>query len=205
MSYDLGNYPNVRCYLEGSRPQYAYPQVGEYKPKGNWIVARKTGTKNHLVDRAMMLWDRDGQATTAVRAKCGYVFVQVGFTLDPVAADYCDECLFCDGFGGGPYVVYRFWGHDESLLYVGYTSALLRRLAGHVSASPWWPEVANARYVEFTDELSARRAERDAIEQELPKYNIFGKPVAAEPLKAEDRCPSPGSQRSPMAERGRHQ
>lgn len=175
MTYNCNIYPNVTAYLGGYAPRYDYPQVGEYRPNGIWIVAKSIRTKCHLVDRAMLAWSQDGQATVAARAKCGAISVETRFAMEPIGTDFCDECLFNTGFEGrrGPFVVYRFLDAGGQVLYIGYSSRLLKRLAMHMKA-PWWHEVADASYIEYDDELDARRAERDAIEAESPKHNVLG-------------------------------
>lgn len=77
--------------------------------------------------------------------------------------------------GRKDWIVYRFWGHDKELLYVGKTSLWQRdqRLASHEREQPWWDEVdTNATTFEWhTTEAEAFQAETDAIKTEKPRYN----------------------------------
>lgn len=67
--------------------------------------------------------------------------------------------------------VYRIYGINEELLYVGISMNLLGRMAKH-RRREWWPL---ARYMEtewFPDRESAKDAERSAIHHENPVYNV---------------------------------
>lgn len=76
--------------------------------------------------------------------------------------------------GGAPErtALYRLFGADNELLYVGITNNPERRLDHHRARKPWWREVT-MRVVEWYDDRpAAERAERKAIQTEGPRYNI---------------------------------
>lgn len=71
-----------------------------------------------------------------------------------------------------PATLYRLWGTETELLYVGITSVPVNtRLAAHRRSQEWWGEVANVTVEEFPKRTEALAAERLAIAEESPKYN----------------------------------
>lgn len=70
------------------------------------------------------------------------------------------------------HVLYRFFNADGDLLYVGMTKNPGQRLAGHSSNQSWWREVANVTMEHCDTRAALKRAERDAIRNESPKYNV---------------------------------
>ena len=67
--------------------------------------------------------------------------------------------------------LYRIYGHDESLLYIGISGNPGRRFKEHQDNQPWWSETAGARFQHFETRAEAERAEPLAIRSEFPKYN----------------------------------
>lgn len=70
------------------------------------------------------------------------------------------------------HVMYRLYSEDGELLYIGITSDIVARMAGHRADKYWWTEVCTKRfeYLESRAELEA--AERLAIIREKPLYNL---------------------------------
>lgn len=68
------------------------------------------------------------------------------------------------------YAVYRCYGTDGALLYIG-SGNLGQRLASHAE-KVWFLEVRGITVEWYADELDARNAERRAIHVEHPKYNV---------------------------------
>lgn len=76
-------------------------------------------------------------------------------------SDMCDK----------PTCLYRIYDADERLLYVGISNNLDGRMSKH-RRRDWWRD---ARYMEvrwFDDRTSALSAERHAIRDEDPIYNV---------------------------------
>lgn len=67
--------------------------------------------------------------------------------------------------------VYRAYDADEQLLYVGISMSLDGRLTKHRS-SVWWPEVEEITVQWFDGREAAKAAERIAILDEKPAYNL---------------------------------
>ena len=67
--------------------------------------------------------------------------------------------------------LYRFFAADGRLLYVGISMNFRARLDKHRRRT-WWPEVADQSLEWFPDRESAQRAERRAIHDENPAYNL---------------------------------
>jgi transcriptional regulator with XRE-family HTH domain len=68
--------------------------------------------------------------------------------------------------------LYRFFDADDRLLYVGITDDIHRRWKHHAAVKTWWGDVAR-QTVEWHDSRPvAEAAERKAISQEKPVYNI---------------------------------
>lgn len=70
-----------------------------------------------------------------------------------------------------PTILYRFYGSDGTLLYVGITKTYERRLAAH-SAKKWWPEVGRIETQVYGNRRAAARAEHAAIHAEDPLHNV---------------------------------
>lgn len=67
--------------------------------------------------------------------------------------------------------VYRAYDADERLLYVGISMNLDGRLSKHRS-SAWWPLVEEITIQWFDGREAAKAAEREAILNESPIYNL---------------------------------
>jgi hypothetical protein len=72
------------------------------------------------------------------------------------------------------FTLYRCYGDQGHLLYVGSTGQLGRRLVSHMG-KVWFQQVRGITLEWYADELAARNAERRAIHVENPKYNVQGK------------------------------
>ena len=68
--------------------------------------------------------------------------------------------------------LYRFFDDAESLLYVGITGSLEYRIGTHRSKKPWWDLVATLTVERFPSRREAEVAERIAIRDEAPVFNI---------------------------------
>lgn len=104
------------------------------------------------------------------------------------------------------HILYRFYGTDGALLYVGITNSIGSRFKDHAREKPWWFEVADCRVAFYADRASLARAEADSIAYEHPRYNIRQempvsrtarvprpRPVAAPVLAAVPRQPGQGT------------
>lgn len=78
--------------------------------------------------------------------------------------------------------VYRCYGADGELLYIGATSDLARRLRDR-PRDHWWPDVARITEEWHPTAPSAFAAERLAITAEQPRYNIDWKTGAPAPRR----------------------
>lgn len=81
--------------------------------------------------------------------------------------------------------VYRAYSADDELLYVGATTQPGQRLAAHGRSKDWWREVATIKLAHFPSPALAQAAEREAIQNENPRYNLSrpGRPVDAETIE----------------------
>lgn len=70
--------------------------------------------------------------------------------------------------------VYRIWGEDGSLLYVGTSATPLTRIAAHRSRD-WWTLVARIEIKSYESAAEARQAEYAAIRLERPIFNLSGR------------------------------
>jgi hypothetical protein len=98
-------------------------------------------------------------------------------------------------FGMAAQAVYRCFGTDGQLLYIGTTGHLGRRLAAHAEKI-WFLEVRAITFEWHPDEESALAAERIAIHAEQPKYNIAGRSMPRRPrVVATPGAPTPTDSR----------
>jgi hypothetical protein len=72
----------------------------------------------------------------------------------------------------GEYVLCRFYGDGRSLLYVGKTTSLPRRLAQLEREALWWDEVVSSSYERFASMGELDRAKVKAVTTEHPAYNV---------------------------------
>jgi hypothetical protein len=68
--------------------------------------------------------------------------------------------------------LYRFYRADGLLLYVGISKNPPERFTQHKGDKPWWTEVHSIRLEHFDTRKEAAKAERRAITEEEPAYNI---------------------------------
>lgn len=70
------------------------------------------------------------------------------------------------------HVLYRFRDSDGVLLYVGITKNPPARFAQHERDKFWWSQIADISLQHFPSRLALLEAERIAIENERPLYNV---------------------------------
>ena len=73
--------------------------------------------------------------------------------------------------------LYRHYGADGSLLYVGVSLSTVQRLSQHRDGSGWFTEIKRIEVEDFLTRQEALRAETRAIIEEDPKYNIRKKVI----------------------------
>jgi hypothetical protein len=68
--------------------------------------------------------------------------------------------------------LYRLFGDDDALLYIGIARYFGRRWHQHALAQPWWPEVKRQTVDWHPSREEALRAEAAAIRTEFPRHNV---------------------------------
>ena len=68
--------------------------------------------------------------------------------------------------------LYRHFGKDNSLLYVGVSLTTVKRLAEHRRGSSWFGEIIRIDIEKFKSREDALAAEQKAIKKEKPRYNV---------------------------------
>lgn len=71
-----------------------------------------------------------------------------------------------------PTTLYRAFGADGTLLYIGISVDADRRIRQHAKCKPWWPEVARVEREIYASQWNAAAAERAAIQRESPVHNV---------------------------------
>jgi hypothetical protein len=127
----------------------------------------------HIVDEAALAVDADG-AQLAVRWICGNGAVNAR-PADPSEVA-CDACEQLQHLPRGP-VVYRCYGTDGDLLYIGSSANVRIRVRAHSTGTRWWDEVAQVEAEPFPTITAARLAEAQAIIAELPSRNRANIPL----------------------------
>lgn len=69
--------------------------------------------------------------------------------------------------------LYRHYSTDGVLLYVGISLSAIDRLKQHRDLSDWFLEISNIQIESFENRNDALIAERNAVQKENPKYNIY--------------------------------
>lgn len=72
--------------------------------------------------------------------------------------------------------LYRYYDENGVLLYVGITGRGLSRNVEHNKSKPWWSNVRRQEVDHYPDRARALAAERAAIRQYRPPYNIQHNP-----------------------------
>lgn len=67
--------------------------------------------------------------------------------------------------------LYRHWGRNNTLLYVGISLSAVGRLSDHKRDSEWYWEIEKVTCEHYETREEALEAETIAIQQENPKYN----------------------------------
>jgi predicted GIY-YIG superfamily endonuclease len=75
----------------------------------------------------------------------------------------------------GPHFVYRYFGTQDEVLYIGVTKNPRQRFSEH-ARTPWGREKERITTVAFAIREDAEREERRAIAEEHPKYNQWCNP-----------------------------
>lgn len=75
--------------------------------------------------------------------------------------------------------LYRLYGADDKLLYVGITTEPKVRMKAHAADKSWWPEVTTREFEWFGTREEAAKAEIDAIRAERPAHNHTHNTAAA--------------------------
>lgn len=70
------------------------------------------------------------------------------------------------------HALYRFYASDGALLYIGITLNPGARWPKHRDNKPWWSEVAEVRLESHPSRQAVLDAERAAIIDERPRYNV---------------------------------
>jgi predicted GIY-YIG superfamily endonuclease len=70
-----------------------------------------------------------------------------------------------------PHALYRFFDRADTLLYVGITMDLPKRLQSHQRDKAWWHRVANMKAEHYPTRKAALAAEAVAIREERPLFN----------------------------------
>lgn len=73
----------------------------------------------------------------------------------------------------GQQVLYRLTDSSHHLLYVGVTSDITRRLRRHERGKSWWDQVSTIHLRRYWSRADVLEAERRAIENERPIYNLM--------------------------------
>lgn len=68
--------------------------------------------------------------------------------------------------------LYRHYDKDGALLYVGVSLSTLQRLGQHAEHSHWFSSIERITIEHFQSRESALEAERQAIQNETPFYNV---------------------------------
>jgi hypothetical protein len=68
--------------------------------------------------------------------------------------------------------LYRYFGEDGTLLYIGVSLSAVQRLAQHRIHAPWFDQIKRIELETFATRQQAEAAERAAIIKEMPLFNI---------------------------------
>lgn len=69
--------------------------------------------------------------------------------------------------------LYRYYDNGE-LLYVGISREPVQRMRAHSKTAPWWERANHATFEHFETREAVQVAERAAIRDEKPLFNVVG-------------------------------
>lgn len=72
----------------------------------------------------------------------------------------------------GPCGLYRMFGADGALLYVGASAHVIARVAAHGGTKPWFCDVVSITIEWHPTRRECERAEAAAIRSECPRHNV---------------------------------
>lgn len=72
-----------------------------------------------------------------------------------------------------PFTLYRFYNAGDELLYVGLSVNPGNRFERHRQDKTWWSEVTRIEMEQLPNHESLKAAEREAIKEEKPLYNVL--------------------------------
>jgi prevent-host-death family protein len=75
-----------------------------------------------------------------------------------------------------PTAVYRLFGAEGTLLYVGVSNEPPVRYTAHSYDKPWWGDVASKTEEWYPNRAAALKVESEAILKESPRFNRAGSP-----------------------------
>ena len=91
--------------------------------------------------------------------------------------------------------LYRHFGEDGELLYVGISLSAVARLSAHNQSATWANSIRRVEIQAFPDRRLAELAEATAIQNERPKHNIRGyRPIGSMDLITAARAEAPESE-----------
>ena len=85
-----------------------------------------------------------------------------------------------------PTALYRLFDASGALLYVGISDNLRTRFTDHAATKPWWPQVKRKTVQWHLAREAAAAAEKAAIRDENPAYNLAGMEPALRQRMAAD-------------------
>ncbi len=68
--------------------------------------------------------------------------------------------------------LYRVFDQKDQLLYIGISKTVLARMAQHFATKDWIPNDGYIKWSTYPTRLAAQEAERQAITNEKPKWNV---------------------------------
>jgi excinuclease UvrABC nuclease subunit len=72
----------------------------------------------------------------------------------------------------GRTALYRMYGAEDLLLYIGISKSFGIRWSAHARTQPWWPQAVRQTIDWYATWNEAKAAETAAIGAERPKYNV---------------------------------
>jgi hypothetical protein len=140
------------------------------KVSGEWIARARVRDNDGVVRQ---VWRKRASKDDAVTALRTAIAARSGFSEQTIPArPFVSPNRLVASERERQHVLYRFFDTHDELLYVGISLHGIRRMGDHQRAQPWWPRVARTSLAHFPDRESARQAERVAIAEEHPRYNI---------------------------------
>lgn len=164
----MANANHISNYYESEYEARRQKELAEAIACEKWQIQRAKELAAQMAEECPWVWRfGDGDGGSIINSVFD-AFEEAGLRTSPAGYNPPTGEKEVDG----EHTVYRFYDSNGTLLYVGVSRTPLKRWEQHQNTKEWFPDVAVITRSIYPDKASAYEAERRAIIDEVPEYNI---------------------------------